>query len=375
MKTTFTKALILLACLGTASLNAQSKLGGSVYTGLLLPFNDFTDATYDGYQPNLGVGAALSYEIMDGFKLRGDLMTGALNGNNVNSFYRTRIIESRLEARYNVLSLLNPDSKVKIEPSLGGGLLFYSAQRFDLTSRQLLTESPIPTEKALSPNGFVSGGLEVGLPVATNLDFNLGYTHHYVLENDWMDGFSSGDYTDHYGMVTAGLTFYLKSTRKPGTVEIDQKKYNKLNARLDSLERYEPEPQVDNSRIAQLEMTNKEQELKIDMLEAQLDSAVAAANTASYTTDGTRPVAYNPNAQKILGTASYRIVVASLPSQVQAQRWVNRSNLDKETMVIAFIEDLNTFRVVYRSYNTIEAARKDLPAVRTVVPDAWIVRF
>lgn len=373
MKKLLTQTLLFSATLLSLHLSAQSKLSGSLYTGVLVPFNDFTESNYDGAQFNLGLGAALGYNINDDFKLRGNLMMGNLNGNNNIAFYRTRLIETSLEASYNVIPLLNKGSKVKLEPRLGAGLLFYSSTLFDINTRNRITESPIPTEKAYSPNGFFTAGLELGLPVATNLDFTLGYNQRYVLPNDYVDGFKSGDFNDHYGMVTVGLTFYLKSTRKPGTVEIEKKKYDDMRSRIDSLEDYAPT--VDNSKVAELEMTNKEQELEIETLKTTVDSLRAQKNTRSYGTDNTGAPTYNPNTKAILGTPQYRIIVASLPSQVQAQRWIDRSNLDKREMVVAHIEDLNTYRVVYRSFDTLEQAKKEIQSVKGTIPDAWIVKF
>jgi hypothetical protein len=373
LKKLITRTLFLSATLISLQVAAQSKLSGSAYTGILIPYNDFTENAYDGAQFNLGVGGALNYNLTEAFKLRGNLMMGNLNGSNGISFYRSRIIETGLEARFNAMSLLNTSSKVKIEPSLGGGIAFSSAALYDINTRARLAESPIPTEKSYSPNGYLVGGLELGLPVATNLDFNLGYTHRYVLPNDYLDAFASGTGNDHYGMVHVGLTFYLKSTRKPGTVEIEKKKYDDMRSRIDSLEAYTPEP--DNSKIAQLEMTNKEQELEIENLKTKMDSLRAQKNTRTYASDNSQGPTYNPNTKAILGTPKYRIIVASLPSQVQAQRWIDRSSLDKQEMVVAYIQDLNTYRVVYRSMDTLEQAKKEVQQIKGTIPDAWIVKF
>ena len=58
-----------------------------------------------------------------------------------------------------------------------------------------------------------------------------------------------------------------------------------------------------------------------------------------------------------------------------AQRWIDRSTLDKSEMVIAYIPDLNTHRVIYRSYDTFESARKEQQRIKIMIEDAWIIRF
>ncbi len=364
----------LLATFALFSAQAQEKLSGHIYTGWIVPQNDFTSADHDGNKPNLSVGVGMAYQIAPSLALRGDLMAGMLDGSNGLSYYETNLYEAKLGLDFNVIKLFNKEyEKIKLNAHVAPGLMFYSSRLYDINTRLKLVESPVAGEKALSPNFILAYGGSIGIAITPKLDLNLGYSNRFVDEVEWMDARKSGDHSDFYGMAQVGFTYYLKTD--PSKVEVDKKTYADLNKKAADLEKTVSENEGNAERIAELEMANQEKAMLIKKLEAELDSAKANLNTATVNTSTSADTKGPANAEAILSQPQYRIVVASLPNQTMAQRWIDRSTLDQSEMVIAYIEDLNTYRVVYKSYQTFAAARKEMLNIKGAIPDAWIVKF
>lgn len=373
---------LIFSTLLTASLvfsaHSQEKLSGHIYGGWIFPQNDFTEADYDGNKPNLAVGVGMGYQIAPALTIRGDVMAGQMDGNHALYFYETSLYEMKLGLDFNVIKLFNRDyEKIKLNVHTAPGLMFYSARRYDINTRVKLTESPLPNEKALSPNFILAYGGSIGIALSKTLDLNIGYANRYVDDAEWMDANSSGDYTDYYGMATLGFTYYLKSDKDPTKVEVDKKAYADLNKKVANLESEVGEMENQGERIAELEMSNQEKAMRIKQLEEELDSA-----KTNYTTDMATTTSGNatnaggtPDAEAILATPQYRIIVASLPTRAMAQRWIDRSTIDKSEMIVAYIEDLNTYRVIYKSFPTFAAARKEMLSIKSTIPDAWVVEF
>lgn len=364
----------LLAACTVFSVQAQEKLSGHLYTGWLVPQNDFTDSDYEGNKPNLAIGVGMGYQLAPALTLRGDLMAGNMDGNHTTYYYETSMYEAKLGLDFNVVKLFKKDyEKVKLNVHVAPGMAFYSARMYDINTRQKLVESPVPGEKALSPNFILAYGGSVGIALTPKLDLNIGYSNRFVDEVEWMDANKSGDYSDYYGMAQVGFTYYLKTD--PSKVEVDKKAYADLNKSVANLKEEAKENEENEDRIAVLEMENESKAQRIEELEAELDSAKTNYTTAMATTTVTAGKEAPADTEAILGTPQYRIIIASLPNRAMAQRFIDRSNLDKSGMVIAYIENLNTYRVIYKSYPTFEAARKELLSIKGAIPDAWVVKF
>lgn len=361
---------------------SQEKLSGHTYAGWLLPQTDFTQADHDGNKPNLAVGVGMGYQFAPALSLRGDFMTGSMDGNNGTYFFETTLYEAKLALDMNIIRLFKKDyEKIKLNFHVGPGLAFYSSKAYDEATRSKVTESPIPTEKALSPNFVLGYGGSVGIALGKKLDLTVGYVNRYVEDAEWLDAYRSGEFSDHYGMVTAGFTYHLKTYKDPTKVEVDKKAYSDLNSKVSNLEGEVAECEDNQERLSELEMSNKEKDMRIEQLEKELDSAKTNYTTAMATTTSAATSASggqapsNEAAQAILSTPQYRIVVASLPTQAMAQRWIDRSTLNKSGMIIAYVQDLNTYRVIYNSYDSFPAARKELLNIKSQIPDAWVVKF
>lgn len=371
---------LLLALAATVSGFAQNYFSANVFTGLFFPYTDLTETTYEGYKPNIGVGAGIGYNFGHAFRLRGDVLYGTMNANNSAWYYQTTILEPQLSGELDFLGLFSDEGGIKLNLRGGAGFSIYQANLYDRTTGDRLTESPPRSDKALSPNAFLSYGANLGIPLSDKIDLNLGYQNRYIFDNDWVDAFASGDATDQYGFASIGLVYFLKSDRTPGTVEVEEEKYRNLNAEADSAVALREKLMSEKERVDQLEMQEQEQMMVIENLKSELDSTKNLVATNYDTLPGGRLVrSVSPpdeaTAEKILSEPAYRIIVASLPSREMAQSWIDRTQLDKSEMVIAYISDLNTYRVIYRSYDTYPSARKEQQRIKRMIPDAWIIEF
>ncbi len=365
-------SIIALIAFGffSSNTNAQSKISVHLNTGLHVPLNDFTDNTFQGVRPNTFVAGGLGYVLADKFRLRGDLSMGILNGDNNVNFYETSLIETALFAEYDILPYIVLSKKLEFYINGGTGLVAYQTKLFDIATRNRITESPVPGTSSYSINPILSGGFNAVYALTPNLAINVGYTQKLTLFNDYMDGFKNGSGNDYYGSLNVGMIATFKKVRDKSKVEINKKKYNNLISTIDSLDgaakRGNPE------KMAKLEMESQEKDLKIRSLEMKIDSMetrVVAIDTENPRTKS------SPNAEAILATPQYRIIVGSMPSRERATKWINKSSLDQSEMVVLYVDDIDTYRIIYKSYSTYAAAKKDLPSVKSVVADAWIIKL
>ena len=140
-----------------------------------------------------------------------------------------------------------------------------------------------------------------------------------------------------------------------------------------------------NEKVARLEMSNQEKDMQLEMMRSELDSI--KANPVVVTKEvkpgkGERMVVREAGSDQAAGTGNadlgpvrYRVVVVSSPSQAGAQRFIDRCKLDKSEMMIAYIEKLDTYRVIYKSSESLDSAKKAAQEARQYYSDAWIAKF
>lgn len=370
-----TITLCLLITATSLSISAQEKLSGQIYGGFLRPYNDFTQSDYVGYKRNFAVGIGMGYQMGSLMRLRLDIASGLLNGNDATRYYETNIYEGQVGVDFNVIKVFKKDyNGFKLNLQGGAGMMMYAARLYDRGTGDKVVESPVRGVRSFSPNAILTYGANVSFPITPKLDLNLGYTNRWTEDADWMDGQKSGDHTDTYGMMNVGFVFYLKSDKDRSKIEIDKKDLDRVIAEKDSLGQAAERGQKSLEKMAELEMETQEKQVKIRQLEAKVDTLMARIDSETDTIPKTPPRT-PANADAILANEQYRVVVASLPTEAMAQRWIDRSKLDKTEMVIAYISDLNTYRVVYKSFDSFPAARKEMLSIKSVVKDAWVVKF
>ncbi len=354
---------------------AQDKFSGHIYGAYFLPQNDFTKSDYVGYKRNLGLGIGIGRQVGNAFRLRLDAATGIMNGNNNVNYYETTLYEGQLGVDINILKLINKNyDGIKLNAQTGVGMMMYYARLYDRVSGAKVVESPVRDVRSFSPNAIFTYGLNIGVPITDKLDFNFGVTNRVVDNVDWMDGQKSGDHSDKYGMIQVGLVYYLKNDRTPGTTEVDTNRYKYLVAAHDTLKVVKVREEQVEQELATAVIDNQEKASRIIVLERRIDS-IQSGLIANVDTSIVVPPAAGADADALLATQMYRVVVCSMPSKQLAQRWIDKTNLDKSEMIIAYIPELDTYRVVYKSFATYPAARKELLKIKSEVRDAWVVQF
>lgn len=350
----------------------MNKLTGRAYGGIFIPFNDLPKTDFSTYRINYGFGVGLDYDIGYNLKVRGDLLAGIMNGSSDPFYYESNVIEPQLSVSYNILPLLSKkESAYKLEIIGGAGMLFYYSKLYRLDSRDLVAESPNPGGFPFSPNGFVNGGIDFSIPLSRSSWINAGYTQRYAFDAEFIDAFASGDAPDQYGFFHVGFKFDFVEKRDRKKIELDRRKYNKMVSTIDSLAA--ANSQISGETVDRLEMESREKDLMIQGLQLTIDSL--RANVTKVADDGSQPATEGPDSEALLSSSMHRIIVASMPSRPLAQRWIDRSNLDKSEMIIVYVEALDTYRIVYKSFPTHAAAKKELQQIKSNVSDAWIIKF
>ncbi len=368
----------------SGALTAQDKLSGNFEIGLGMPFVELDQSNYIGYKTNLAINAGIGYQFDASSRLRADAVAAQFNGNNDIAFYQTQMFEGSLSYEYNVVHLFDANSNFKLNGRAGLGAGLMNAMLYDRTTRRRIAEIPNPTAdgRTYSLNTFVLLGANAGIPLSNKLDLNVGYAHRVLLFQPWLDAFNSSSF-DMYGFVTAGLTYYLKSDRDKSKIEVDPKKYNALKESAENADKVSEDLERQAEKVATLEMSNQEKDMQIDLLNQKVDSlnSMPRAAVAEKTNDQTTKAASSNNsnnnrkASTDLGAEAFRVIIVSSPTEMGAQKLINRSKLNTDDMQIAYIQELDTYRVIYKSSSDLSEAKKHRTEARKYYSDAWIGKF
>ena len=122
--------------------------------------------------------------------------------------------------------------------------------------------------------------------------------------------------------------------------------------------------------------------MQIDLLNQKVDSLnrmprkTAAVESAEESTKANTGSSKNSRKSSTdLGPEAFRVVIVSTPTEMGAQRFINRSKLNTDDMLIAYIEELDTYRVIYKSSSDLNEAKKFRTQARKQYSDAWIGKF
>ena len=384
-------SLFIIAFIFSPALQAQNKFSANVEIGLGIPFVDLDQNNYTGYKPNLGINAGIGYQFDKASRLRADAMAGQFNGNNDLFFFQSQSYEGSLSYEYNLLNIFGAVStnfKLNGRAGIGAGIM--NSNLYDITTRERVTEVPDPRDgSSFSLQTFVLAGLNAGIPLNKKMDLNIGYAHRILFFQPWVDAYDppTSNSFDTYGYVTAGLTYYLRSDKDPSKIEVDPKRYEALQLKADSSDAFAARLNRTTEKVARLEMSNQEKDMQMEMMRTEIDSM--KANPVVVTKE-VRPgkgenLVVRGSERNMdegtalgddeLGPARYRVIVVSSPTRAGAQRFMNRTKLDTDDMMIAYIERLDTYRVIYKSTENIEGARKARSEARKYYSDAWITKF
>lgn len=344
----------------------QEKL--SVHTNLayLWPLTDNNGNDHDFNRFNIGLDLGIGYQYNERLVIRGAWLMGIMDGYNV-YYSQTFISEPGIFADYNILPWFKEGSKAKLNVTGGLGFMFFYANAYDRPGpdRQLILAHPADGA-AFSKAATVTAGGQFQYPVTDNISLQLQTTLKYLYANDYLDAFENGAGTDFIATVELGAVFQLGKSVGKDEMLIKKSNYDALAQSEKSTKE-----EMDELR-SRHQMDMQEKNLRISGLQTEVDSLRAEKNKRVLPVEVKNEVVTAP---VDVDAPMWRVIIGSFPSQARAQQFVDRVSLDRSEMQILYIEEINTYRVVYKSFDNVNAAMKAKGEARTVISDAWVVKF
>jgi hypothetical protein len=363
---------LAVICFGV-SIQAQEKLTIQGQTGLALPYTDIRDFSYTGINHNITVGTGLGYYLDENnhTRLRLDLLSGKMAASNESVAWDNQFFEISTSYEYNILALIDKSSKLKLNLRAGVGMAIFTARAIDRRTRMNINEVPIGfnSQRAFEWGNFGLLGANFAFPISDRLAFNLGYNHRFMFSQN-LDAIPSSS-NDTYGVMTLGFTASLKSGRNPKKVEIEPEVLSDLRAKVDVYEKMANDRE--SERIAKIEMRNQELDAQILMLKQELAEMKQIEESSQEANQSPKLAASKP--ASVSQNEKFRVVIASLPTQALAERFVLNSGISNNQVEIFYVKEVNSFRVVIKSTNDRAEAVQTLNSVKSDFNDAWIARF
>lgn len=324
-----------------------------------------------------GAGFQLQYGIVDHLDTYVDLGYHSANGGNEYFYNESQFLMTSVGVQYDVLRAFSPDSKVGIDLDFSLGWNFIQANSYNPNTDQPINR--IPAQGAYSNAPTIRGGALISYPVSNQVDVFAGYKMYMQYDNDWADGINSGESNDFIGQISVGVRFAIDG-RVP-MAKVTQGDYDDLvaakrqaeqdrDAAREELEsaRNRYDTQIEDMYNVLSVMNNN-----IDSLNEKITVLRSNPNGASneYQVQSRNGQAGTPDA----GNAMWRIVIGSFPTSSLAREFADRHVVEGGNYEVVFIQDLNTYRVVYDSYPSLTAAKTDLTRVKHTISNAWIIKF
>lgn len=355
---------------------AQQTWTATPYLSHSLIFGDL-DMTHPTRTFSPGAGFQLQYGIFKNGLLYGDLHVGSVNGGNDARYYETQYYQSLLGFQYDVIRAMAPNSGFGLSADLSIGWNMFHSNGYATADNSLIAR--VPYEGMYSHTPVLGLGFVMGITLSEKVELNVGYRNLYQAGSDWFDAFENGEALDHMGQITLGMRFSLKG-RVP-KMEIPEQEYNQLLSSVKSAEEARDQAQSE-LEMARAEYDTKMEDLYnvLEVMRRSLDS-INAKITILESKPGTTNEynVINRDGSVVTNTSGsgplWRIIIGSFPNAKMAQNFAAARVIDGGNYEVVYISDLNTYRVVYNSYPTLSAARKDITPVRQTISDAWIIKF
>lgn len=363
---------VLLGLGGSQALAQQSDWAVMPYVSHSLMFGDL-GPDHPTRAINPGVGAAIQYGLSDHIRLYGDLSYFSINGGNSTTYFEHNNLQGLMAFQWDLLGEIANDSKLSINLDAGIGWSYFDAERYDVSTRSL--SASVPHDGAYSSAGLFMLGGSISYPLSNQSDIYLGYRTTQLYDNDWGDAVTSGEAIDWTGQIQLGLRFAINGHEK--MTKLPESEYDDLvRART----------QAENERdeaIAELSSAREQYDAQIEdlynvlsLMNNNIDSLEQKITVLRTTERGSDTyVAENSDGTPVSENSRWRIVIGSFPSAGMAQEFAAQQSIEGGEYEVVYIEDLNTYRVVYKSYNSLTLAKRDLERVKLVIANAWIIRF
>ncbi|MBI1315571.1 hypothetical protein GC167_01755 [bacterium] len=332
----------------------------------LLPFTDVYESNFEQNRLDMGLEIGLGYRFSEVLSLRGGYMVGNMDGDIGKKYSETQLNELNLNADIDLFQLFNSNARWRGVAEIGVGWLWYNSRRYFIAEDPYFLQSYVPNDGRHSQNATIRAGGTIYAPLNERIELMVGAGIRLPLGADYLDAMAAEDDDDMYGAIQLGLSFTLGRTVRPDESVVKTNDYDVLKEDKSALEQ-------EIARVtAEKDKELADQKARLAMAQRQLDSARTALSKREIEIEELK-------ASKVITATDsgkrWRVVVGSFPSQAMAQRFIDRVNLEKDEMIILFVEDLDTYRVVYKSFDSMSAALKARQKARTVISDAWVIEF
>ncbi|NVK05700.1 MAG: outer membrane beta-barrel protein [Flavobacteriia bacterium] len=367
-------ALIVAVAMGLGGSQAWAQEGDWAVLAYFSHTLLYGDSDFDHPSKSLspGSGITLQYGATDYLRVYGDLNFGSANGGNTVFYYENQHLQGLAGAQLDFLKAFGMDSKIGIYGDAGIGWNFGQSQSWEYATGLVRR---VPANGAFTNSAVFGFGGGASYSITNQVDVYAGYRTSILLDNDWADAYSSGESNDWLGQISFGVRFALNGSSPQ--VRIDPTEYDELVSA-----RRQAESERDDA-VAELAAARRQYDAQIEdlynvlsVMNNNIDSLNQKITVLRQSDRGVSTY----DVQQADGTVTpganlWRIVVGSFPTAQGAQEFASRAVIPNGEYEVVFIEDLSTYRVVYKSYNSLALARQDLEEVRATVPDAWIIRF
>ncbi|KAB2814104.1 SPOR domain-containing protein [Phaeocystidibacter luteus] len=371
-------ALIMLMGLGTSVAWAQKgdwAVHSYISTNLMFGDTDFDHPT-KGLSP--GVGFALQYGLTDDLRLYTDASLASINGGGNEYYFEHQNLTGILGLQYDLLgAFTNEPSKFAVFIDGAIGWSYFQSIAYNTNTNEVIAKVPADGAYSASPMGSLGGSISYA--IANQVDVVLGYKTFMMIDNDWGDAQSGGAAeSDYFGQISIGVRYSING-HEP-MAKVPQGDYDDLVAAKKAAEQEAEEARQEletarrkyDTQIEDLYNILSVMNNNIDSLEQKitvLRSKPESNNEYVVESRGGQPV--TPDATN----TKWRIVIGSFPNAQMANEFAAQRVVEGGEYEVVFIADLNTYRVVYNSYGTLNAAKTDLERVKSVITNAWIIRF
>lgn len=331
-----------------------------------------TDFNHPDKMLSPGVGTTLQYGINDYLRVFGDVTFGSANGGNSFLYYENQHLQGVAGLQLDGIRMLGFDSKLGVYGDAGFGWNWTQSTSWETATGRV---RKVPNEGAFSLAPVLAMGGGVSYSISNQVDIYGGYRTSWQYDNDWGDAYESGDHSDWLGQVSLGVRFSIFGHKRQ--MRVDQSDYDEL---VSARRRAESER---DDAVAELNTARRQYDAQIEDLQAVLsnmnnniDSLKQKFTILRQSDRGVSTYnVQNDDGTVTPGANLWRLVVGSYPTENAAIEFAIGEAVGPGDYEIIYIENLATYRVVYKSYSSLSVARQELDDVREIIPDAWIIRF
>jgi hypothetical protein len=210
------------------------------------------------------------------------------------------------------------------------------------------------------------------IPVSTSVYLTAGASTRLLYDFDLAEAVQRGEANDFISGINLGVAIDLGRTAKDGEIIISERRLDLMQSDLETAKKdMEKQKMESDSEL-------RDRDMQIAMLRRERDSLRAEASKRVLPADDDKEVVASgtvPSSDRADYQEQWRVVIGSFATQDKAQRFIDRTQLDRSGMEVLYVEELETYRLIYKSFDTMGAALKARDEVRGSISDAWVIKF